>query len=88
MRWFATVYVGLGRATPRTQVNVSLDTRYNMLIPGNFDTDTYSEIALWQRAYDSSRQAMYVYDIDGRSAMNKLSGRVWNWTNRWWTHMK
>jgi len=89
-QWFVSVYTNVGAGSHQTLVNRLLPSDFqhspaNMLIPGNFDSDSYTEIALWKRAYSASQQAMYVYSIDGATTLSRLSGRTWNWTNRWWT---
>jgi hypothetical protein len=88
LRWYATIYTNVGTGSHRILMDQVLDQQYNLIIPGNFDDDAYDEIALWLRAYDPNRQGMYVYSIDGTDSMTRLSGRFWNWKNRWWTHMQ
>ncbi len=88
-----TVYTDVGSGSHSTLMNRILERGFifspaNMIIPGNFDEDAYDEIALWQRAYSHNRQAMSVYSIDGTDSMTRLSGRAWNWENRWWTLMQ
>lgn len=89
IRWLASIYTNVGaEGTAELLLNRTQTTEFNMIIPGNFDSDGYDEIAMWRRAYDRNRQAMYIYNVDAEDSLTRLSGRVWNWVNRWWTHMQ
>ncbi|OPL16940.1 MAG: hypothetical protein AVO38_07120 [delta proteobacterium ML8_D] len=84
---FAEVYTDVISSPSRLMVQ-TLSGPFNMIAPGNFDGDDYDEIAMWQRAANTTQQGMSVYSIDGSSNFIRLSGRVWNWQNRWWTAMQ
>lgn len=91
LRWWFKIITNDGSSSLGSHRIIGLGSQsreYNMIIPGNFHSDSYDEIALWRRAYDHNRQAMYVYSISGTGSMTRRSGRVWNWPEREWTHMK